>query len=185
MKFILASASPRRKELFNKYKLDFEVLVSDVDEKIEDNLSPMENVMELAKQKCLNVLSKVGNQIVIAADTIVVFDDKIYGKPKDEKDAFNMLKTLNNKTHQVITAVAIGYNGNVCVDCEISYVTFKKITDEEINEYIKTKEPLDKAGSYAIQGIGSKFVSYYQGSYENIIGMPMELVLRMIAKTIK
>lgn len=182
MKFILASASPRRKELFKKYKLDFEILVSDIDEKCKDTLSPLENVMELAKQKCLNVLSKVVNQIVIAADTIVVYDNKIYGKPKDELDAFNMLKTLSNKTHQVITAVAIGYNNYIEVNYEISHVTFKEIEDEEIKEYIKTKEPLDKAGSYAIQGIGSKFVLYYQGSYENIIGMPMELVLKMIAK---
>ena len=180
MGIILASNSPRRKELLKEHNIRFEVIPSNYDEKINDELNVYENVVHLAKMKCLDVYNSHKDQIVLAADTIVVYDNEILGKPKDEKDAFRMLSLLSGKTHEVITGVAVGKNGDIQVNYEVSKVTFKEITEEEILEYIKTKEPLDKAGSYAIQGIGNKFIEGYEGEYDNIVGLPMKLVLKML-----
>ena len=182
MKIILASNSPRRKELLEKHGVNFTVKPSNVDEVIDKNLSVYENVMNLAKIKALDVFNRNPNEVVLAADTIVVFENEILGKPIDEMDAFRMLKLLSGKTHEVITGVALCSKDSQIIDYEVSKVTFNKITEEEILEYIKTKEPMDKAGSYAIQGIGSKFVKSYEGEFDNIVGLPMKLVLKMLSK---
>ena len=180
MKIILASNSPRRKELLTAHNISFEVIPSDILEELNPNLSPVENVMNLAKQKALDVYIKSKKQPILAADTVVVYNNEILGKPIDEKDAFRMLKLLNGKTHEVITGVAYISEKGVEISHEISKVTFRQVTDEEIVEYINTKEPMDKAGSYAIQGIGAKLVKSYEGEFDNIVGLPMKLVLKMI-----
>lgn len=180
MKIILASNSPRRKELLSAHNIEFEVIPSDIEEIINVDASPVENVMNLATQKALNVYEKCQTVSILAADTIVVYDNEILGKPIDEGDAFRMLRLLSGKTHEVITGVALIRDGKIKNQYEISKVTFKNITDEEIWEYINTKEPMDKAGSYAIQGIGAKFVESYQGDFDNIVGLPMKCVLKML-----
>ena len=182
MKIILASNSPRRKELLEKHKISFVVKPSNVNEVIDKNLSVYENAMNLAKIKALDVFNRNQEEVVLAADTIVVYENEILGKPIDEMDAFRMLKLLSGKTHEVITGVALFTKDSQIIDYEVSKVTFNKITEEEILEYIKTKEPMDKAGSYAIQGIGSKFVKSYEGEFDNIVGLPMKLVLKMLSK---
>ena len=180
MKIILASNSPRRKELLAAHNIDFVVKPSNVDEVIDTKLSVYENVMNLAKIKGLDVYNKNPDEIVLAADTIVVYDNEILGKPIDEMDAFRMLRLLSGKTHEVITGVAVISKEKELLNYEVSKVTFKKITEEEILDYIKTREPMDKAGSYAIQGIGSKFVESYEGEFDNIVGLPMKLVKKML-----
>ena len=180
MKIILASNSPRRKELLEKNNIEFIVKPSDVNEVLDSSLSVYENVMNLAKLKATDVYSKNKNEVVLGADTIVVYQDEILGKPIDEMDAFRMLKLLSGKTHEVVTAVAIISSKKTMVEFEVSKVTFKEISEEDILEYIRTKEPMDKAGSYAIQGIGAKFVESFKGEFDNIVGLPMKLVLKML-----
>lgn len=182
MKIILASNSPRRKELLAQHNLDFEVCKSNVLEEVDSNLSVIENVCNLAKLKCLDVFKNHQDEVVLAADTIVVFNNKIYGKPIDEDDAFKMLSDFSGNTHEVITAVAVASPKGLEVSYNVSKVHFRQMSKDEILEYIETKEPMDKAGSYAIQGIGSKFVLGYDGEYDNIVGLPMKLTLEMINK---
>ena len=185
MKIILASNSPRRKELLKAYNIKFDVIPSDITEVLCPQLTPAENVMELAKQKALDVYNKCQTPFILAADTVVVYDNQILGKPKDEEDAFRMLKLLSGKTHQVITGVAFLSLEGVESSYEISNVTFKEITDNDILEYIKTNEPMDKSGSYDIKGIGAKFVQSYDGDFDNIVGLPMKLVLDILKKAIE
>ena len=182
MEIILASNSPRRKELLEKNNIKFKVIVSNVDETIDNTLTVYENVKRLASLKALDVFKTNGDRIVLAADTIVVYKNEILGKPKDEADAYRMLRLLSGKTHEVITAVAVISNEQKLVEYEVSTVEFKEISDLEIFDYIKTKEPMDKAGSYAIQGVGSKFVLNYVGEFDNIVGLPMKLVKELLKK---
>ena len=182
MKIILASNSPRRKELLEKNNIDFKVIVSNVNETLDESLSVYDNVKRLALLKATDVFNLYRDEIVLAADTIVVYDNIILGKPKDEEDAFRMLKLLSGKTHEVITAVAVIYKDVKLVEYEVSKVEFRNITDLEILDYIKTKEPMDKAGSYAIQGIGSKFVLKHEGEFDNIVGLPINLVKKLLKK---
>lgn len=184
MKIILASNSARRKEILTENNISFTVIPSDVEEIVDDNLTVVENVMNLAKIKCLDVYNKHIDEIVLAADTIVVFNNQIYGKPKDELDAFSMLKKLQGNTHQVITAVAIASIKGLTQGYSVSEVVFNKMTDDEILDYIKTKEPMDKAGSYAIQGIGGKYIKEYIGEFDNIVGLPMKVVNELLNKHI-
>ena len=185
MKIILASNSPRRKELLKAHNIEFDVIPSDILEVLNANLSPVENVMELAKQKALDVYNKSKITPILAADTVVVYGNQILGKPTDEEDAYRMLRLLSGKTHQVITGVAFISEVGIQTSHEISNVTFKEISNDDIYEYIKTKEPMDKAGSYAIQGIGAKFIESYDGEFDNIVGLPMKLVLQILKKAIE
>ena len=182
MKIILASNSPRRKELLEKHNIEFVVVPSQIDEEVDLSLTPYENVMNLAKQKALDVYKKHQTQSILAADTIVVLDKTILGKPVDEADAYKMLSALSGRSHEVVTGVAFIINGDVKCDYRVSKVTFKTLSNEDINDYIKTKEPMDKAGSYAIQGIGSKFIESYEGDFDNSVGLPMKLVLKLIGE---
>ena len=184
MKIILASNSARRKEILTNHNIDFEVIPSDVEEVVDNNLTVIENVMNLAKIKCEDVFNSHQDRIVLAADTIVVFNNQIYGKPKDELDAFSMLKKLQGNAHQVITAVAIKSEKGLTQGYSVSDVVFNKMTDEDILEYIKTKEPMDKAGSYAIQGIGGKYIKEYIGEFDNIVGLPIKVVKELLNKHI-
>lgn len=187
MKIILASKSPRRKELLEQIGLAFEVIVSDADENIEERV-PEEFVMELSRIKSKAVLDSVDDiddeTIIIGADTIVVYDGKILGKPKDEKDAFEMLRMLSKNVHEVITGVTLlsKKSGNVDMDTfyEKTKVFTYEMTDNEIREYIATKEPMDKAGSYGIQGIGGKFIKQIEGDYNNVVGLPVSRIYQKI-----
>ncbi len=176
MKIILASASPRRKELLEKAGYSFEIIPADIDETINPLLTPYENVKQLGLKKAMHNAKIYTDDINLGCDTIVVLDDVIYGKPKDELDAKRMLMTFSGKTHFVYSGVGIIYKGKTINFVVESKVTFKKLTEEMINDYISSKECFGKAGSYAIQGLGRNLVEKYSGELENIIGLPIKEV---------
>ena len=180
-KVILASGSPRRLELLKSLIKDFKVVPSDYEEDMTMNLVPSELVMTLAKGKADDV-AKHEKGVVIGADTIIVFNGKVLGKPKSKEEAKNTLKELSGNVHKVYTGVVIidTEKGKEVVGYDVTEVEFKEISDKEIEEYVETGEPMDKAGSYAIQGLGKKFVKEYNGSYTNIIGLPMERVEKLL-----
>jgi len=175
MDIVLASSSPRRKELLKNLNMNFRVVPSDVEEVMLDDEKPEALAMRLAFSKAFDVATKNENSIVIGADTIVVLNNKVLGKPKDENDAFNMLKNLSNTYHQVITGISLIKlsDEKKIVEYVVSNVKFKKLDDDKIKRYIDTKEPLDKAGAYGIQGYGSLLVEEIQGDYFNIVGLPI------------
>ncbi|QJA07947.1 septum formation inhibitor Maf [Romboutsia sp. CE17] len=178
MNIILASASPRRKEILENVNVKFTVVASNIDEVILDNEPPKELVMRLAFEKCMDVARKNEDALVIGADTIVVMDDQILGKPKNEEDAYNMIELLSNKKHQVITGISLinlSLDKKV-IDYVVSEVTFKDLSKETIRDYINTKESLDKAGAYGIQGYGSLLVESISGDYFNIVGLPISRI---------
>ena len=173
MRIILASKSPRRREILENTKVRFSIKESQIDETIKLNESPKDTVKRLAYEKALDVAKNNEDALVIGADTVVVIDDKILGKPKDETEAYNMIKLLSGKTHYVITGFALinlSLNKKI-VDCQISQVTFKELSEATIKDYIQTKESLDKAGAYGIQGYGGLLVKNIQGDYFNIVGL--------------
>lgn len=172
-KIILASSSPRRRELMATAGLEFEIIVKDVDESIPDGTAPIDAAKMTAKKKALAVAAEHSDCVVIGADTIVVADKKILGKPADKADACAMLKMLSGIEHEVITGVCI-----VCGDktenfASVSKVKFYELTDEEIEAYVATNEPMDKAGAYGIQGRGCTLVEKIEGDYFNIVGLPV------------
>ena len=178
---ILASQSPRRKELLTLAGLSFEVLVSGCDETVPEGLSAEQTVQHLANQKAEAVLQLCkAEDTVLAADTVVVIDGNIIGKPKDKEDAFNMLRSLSGRTHTVMTGVCIA-NGNQRTEfvCKTD-VTFYELTDEEINTYIATGDPFDKAGSYGIQTQGVVLVEKINGDYSNVVGLPLAQCVRAL-----
>ena len=175
MEIILASASPRRREILKNTKLKFEVQKSDIEEVFLENESPESMVVRLAYEKAFDVVENNRDKLVIGADTIVVLGDEVLGKPKDEEEAFDMIQKLSNKTHRVITGISLIHlkKGIVVNDYQISYVTFKDLSEDSIKDYINTKESLDKAGGYGIQGYGALLVDSIQGDYFNIVGLPI------------
>ena len=176
-RIILASKSPRRKEILEKAGINFIALASDKEENnlyIEDTKKV---AIANADVKASDIAESYPDDIVVGADTIVVLENELFGKPKDPKDAKMMLERLSGKTHQVITGVAIIYQGQKILFSETSDVTFREIAEQEILDYIESKEPMDKAGAYAIQGIGAKFVLGYTNEIENIIGLPIHSLL--------
>lgn len=180
MEIILKSSSPRRKELLTKMGYNFTVKVFDVDETLDKSLTPFENVKKLGlKKACINKEEDYG-KILIGCDTIVVLGDSIYGKPKNESDAFNMLKSLSGKCHEVMSGAGVVYKDRIFNFVCVSKVFFKKLTDEDINNYIKTGECFGKAGSYAIQGIGAGLIDHYEGLLDNIIGLPTEMLKEVL-----
>ena len=175
-KIVLASGSPRRKEILNKYNINPIIHSADMEEKQHQDEIPVQVAMGLALEKAIWVNEKLSNgEIIIAADTIVVVEDKILGKPKDEEDAFNMLSLLSGREHYVITAIAIIKNSSniKVVDYETTTVRFRHLTKSQILRYIETKEPLDKAGAYGIQGYGELLVEGITGCYSNVVGLPI------------
>ncbi|MFR4161720.1 MAG: Maf family protein [Paraclostridium sordellii] len=175
MNIILASGSPRRREILANTNAKFDVLTSDVDERIFKFEEPTQLVLRLAFEKCMDIAINNQESLVIGADTIVVLDNEILGKPKNEDEAFDMLSKLSNREHQVITGMSIVNieNNKKIVDYTISNVKFKNLTDQDIRDYISTGECLDKAGSYGIQGYGALLVKEIQGDYFNIVGLPI------------
>lgn len=187
MKIILASKSPRRCELLKKIGYNFEVLVSNTKEIQDKNLTPLENCFNISYQKGMNVLKKTkGDRIIISSDTIVVKDNEILGKPKSRVDAFQMLSKLKGTSHEVITTITVFK----VLDNKISeYKDYSKalvyvdnLTNEEINAYLDTDEPYDKAGSYGIQGIFSKHITKIEGDYYAIVGLPVNKLYNILKK---
>lgn len=176
-KIVLASASPRRKEILEQVGISFDIIPSTSDEVITKDV-PKDIVEELAEQKAYEVFSNLSNpSIVIGADTIVVLNNSIMGKPKDEIDAFNMLDNLQNKTHTVFTGVCIYINENNEIKkllfSEATNVTMYPMSKEQIYDYIATKEPMDKAGAYGIQGKSAIYIKKIDGDYNTVVGLPI------------
>lgn len=182
-KIVLASQSPRRKWLLEQIGLEFDIIPSTFEENIEGKKFSRNLIEAMAFQKAKNVAENLDEEaLIIAADTVVILGSKILGKPKDEADAENMLKQLSNKVHKVMTAIAVidKYEEKTLINSTISKVKFKKLSEREIKDYIKTKEPMDKAGAYGIQAYGSLFVEKVEGCYNNIVGLPLNLLSEML-----
>lgn len=175
---ILASKSPRRKELLSFITDDFKVDSADVDETLPQNIKPYEAVEYLSKIKAEPFRSS--DNIVIGADTVVAIGNKILGKPKDKHDAFLMLKSLSGKEHSVFTGVTIIKNDKTETFSVQTKVKFFELSDDEINKYISTNEPFDKAGAYGIQGKGSLLVEKIYGDFFNVVGLPISILARKL-----
>lgn len=185
-KIILASASPRRNQLLKSLNIEFEVIPSQVEENIDEEDFSFKLIEKLALEKAQDVAEKINYPaIVIGADTVVVIDNHILGKPTDKENAFQMLKLLSGRTHKVISAIALIDNSlnKSITDHVVSEVTFRNLTDSEIRSYIETGEPMDKAGAYAIQGLASKFISSISGCYNNIVGISTDKLTKMLKKS--
>jgi len=184
MNIILASASPRRKEILENTNVKFKIMASDIEELTLEGESPCQMVMRLAFEKGMDIASKQKSDLIISADTIVVLDNKVLGKPKDEVEAKHMIESLSGKTHQVITGISLINleNNKKIIDYVISNVKFKNLSKEDINDYIRTNESLDKAGAYGIQGYGALLVDEIQGDYFNIVGLPISRLSDLLKK---
>jgi septum formation protein len=176
---LLASRSPRRSELLRNAGIPFEVIVADVDETIADGEVPEEYAQRVAEEKAMAVKAGPAD-IVLGADTIVVIDGQILVKPSDATDAVRMLRLLQDRRHDVITGICIRKADKVVCEWAATKVWFTAMSDDEILEYVASGEPMDKAGAYAIQGLASKFIERIDGSYANVVGLPVALVYKHI-----
>ena len=176
---ILASASPRRIEMLRNVRIDFNIVPSEVEESSVNARNPHEYVKECARLKAFDVAEKYPDSWVLGADTIVVIDSEILGKPVDENHAVEMLRKLSGKRHRVVSAFCIvrGDSGKNVVESVETELLFKHLSDYEIRGYVATGEPMDKAGAYGIQGIGSFLVKEIKGSYTNVVGLPLAEVI--------
>lgn len=180
MSLILASASPRRKELLKNITEDFKIIVAKTDETLDEKIAPKDVPEFLATKKARAVREMNPNDTVIGSDTIVLLGDKILGKPVSREDAFNMLKELSGNVHSVITGCCICEGEKeITFSCETK-VEFFPLTNEEIYAYLDTNEPYDKAGSYGIQGVGSLFVKEIMGDYFNVVGLPVSMLNKVL-----
>ncbi|MDL2273814.1 Maf family protein [Oscillospiraceae bacterium OttesenSCG-928-G22] len=170
----LASTSPRRSKILTSLGVAFKTLTPEVDESMPKDLSPEELVIHLSRTKAESVMDRVKpGDILVAADTIVVLDGAPLGKPEDEQDAFHMLATLSGVWHQVYTGLTVTRGDDMYSETEMTEVKFRELTSNEIETYIETGEPLDKAGAYGIQGRGALFVERIEGDYFNVVGLPV------------
>ncbi len=181
-KIILASASPRRRELLTVAGLEFEVEVKDVDETVPEGTNPLDAAIMTATKKATAVAEDCKDCVVIGADTIVVAENKILGKPRDKADAKRMLTMLSGVEHKVITGVCIVCDNKINSFAQVSKVKFFELSEQEIDAYVATDEPMDKAGSYGIQSKGCTLVENIEGDYFNIVGLPVAKVVREINK---
>lgn len=187
MRIILASKSPRRKELLALLNVEYEVIVSEADETLEEGITIEEQAKRLSFIKAKTVFDETtGDRIVIGSDTMVIKNNKIYGKPKDREEAFKMLKELQGTNHKVITGLAILVEKNgeykKYLDYDIADVYFKDISDEEINNWIDTGEAYDKAGAYAVQGKFMVFIEKFNGNFATVMGLPIHKLYDVIKK---
>lgn len=184
MKLILASASPRRQELLSRMVKNFDIIASNYDEtKVKFTGDCAEYVINIAKGKALAVVDKFHDErIVIGCDTVVFLNGEILGKPENEKDAYNMLKSLSDSTHEVYTGITLinTLSKETSTDYCCTKVTFSHLDDYQINDYIKSREPMDKAGAYGIQGLGGVFVEKIDGCYFNVVGLPLNKMYFML-----
>ena len=172
MEVILASQSPRRKELMGLFHIPFLIRVSDADETMDPGLSAAEAVAAVSRRKA-EAVSRGSNDVVIAADTIVVCNGEILGKPKDATDARRMLRLLSGRDHQVMTGMTVLRDDKALTCTEITDIHFRDLSDREIDAYIRSGEPMDKAGSYGIQGGAALFADKMVGDYYNVMGLPV------------
>lgn len=181
-RLILASRSPRRYELLKQVGLDFDVIPSRIEESFVKEESPKKHVLRLAEAKALDVGSQYPDRWVIAADTIVYIDHSILGKPKNREEAMKMLRRLNGKEHCVLTGFSVQHLQKKKGDRKAvqTAVKVKRLTPDEMEWYIRTGEPFDKAGGYAIQGIGSFMIESIRGSYTNVVGLPLRELIEML-----
>jgi septum formation protein len=176
---VLASRSPRRAELLAAAGIAFTVRAADIDETPRTGEAPRDYVLRIAEEKARAVPSSE-SETVLAADTSVVLGTEIMGKPTDAADAARMLRALAGRKHEVITAVCLKRGQYVVRDCETTSVWFARLTDDEIESYVASGEPMDKAGAYGIQGLASRFIDRIDGSYSNVVGLPVALVYRRL-----
>ena len=181
-KLILASNSPRRREIFTQLGLSFEVAVSNNEPPISEDLGAEKSAFVSAKAKAEDIFSKYPDCTVVGADTVVAVNDKLLGKPESERDAKDMLKMLSGKTHEVITAVYVCSPKKQAGFCAKTSVEFYELSDEEIEAYIKSGEPMDKAGAYGIQGKALRFVKGICGDYYNVVGFPAAEFMRFVKR---
>lgn len=181
-RIILASKSPRRKQLMDTLNIPYEIIVADIEETIDYEKELKSEIENLSFLKALKVYKDNPDAIVVGADTIVVVDNKVLGKPHNEEEASQMLHKLQNNKHTVITGCSIISSKMSETFSNVSDVYFNPMSDDEINDYIKTKEPMDKAGAYAIQGLGSKFIHSINGDYYSIMGLPISEVYQRLKK---
>ena len=174
MKIVLASQSPRRKELLGRMGLEFVTQASKIDESAFDGLEARELVATLSREKAQWIARQLdGETLVIGADTVVVRDGAALGKPKDAEDAVAMLLSLSGRDHQVCTGVTVCRGERVLTQVEETQVTFRELTETEVRQYVSTGEPMDKAGAYGIQGLGGLLVEGIRGDYSNVVGLPV------------
>ena len=183
MKLILASQSPRRKELLGLFHIPFEIRVADIDETMDPAKPACDEVARVSRAKA-EAIACESDDVVIAADTIVVCNGQVLGKPTDEQDAYRMLQLLSGRDHQVMTGMCVLHGGVATTCTEITDIHFRELSDREIWNYIRTGEPMDKAGSYGIQGGAALFAEKMAGDYYNVMGLPvcrLGMMLRQIA----
>ena len=183
MSIILASNSPRRRELLAQIGIrDFQILSPDVDEAVEPGLSPARMVEALSLRKARAAAGRAGAEdLIIAADTVVALDGRVLGKPRDQEEAFAMLSALSGREHRVYTGVTVLGGGQAATEHEETAVAFRALSPEEIRDYIATGEPMDKAGAYGIQGVGALLVQGIRGDYCNVVGRPLFRLGRMLS----
>lgn len=179
-RIVLASGSPRRAEIMNSVGWEFHKTVPDVDESVIDGESPEDYVQRLAGEKALAVAASHPGEIILAADTTVVLEGEIIGKPVDLDDARRMIEKLSGNWHEVLTGVAVARNGDEKIGLQRTRVKFAEMTDEEIDFLVEKGEPLDKAGAYAVQAQAALFIEGIEGDYWNVVGLPISLVYRLI-----
>jgi septum formation protein len=183
---VLASASPRRQELLRNAGIAFIVQPADIDETLLQGESPRGYAERLAREKAAAIFRSRPQDCVLGADTVVVIDETILGKPRNEADAARMLRLLSGRTHVVITGICLinphADNAEPKTASEATLVTMREISDGEIRDYIATGEPMDKAGAYAIQGIASRWIPRIEGDYSNVVGLPVALIYSMLHK---
>lgn len=182
----MASGSPRRAQILRRERVKFEVKIPMDLEEENSSSDPVEHVLSLSRQKATSVARNLEDTIILGADTIVVLDSEILGKPQNQKEAFSILRKLSGKIHRVYTGITLvnKYNGKAISDYDMTEVKFNQLEDEKILPYIETGEPMDKAGAYGIQGMGSFLVESYRGSLDNVIGLPTEKLKEMLIQII-
>ena len=183
MNLVLASASPRRKELLGLFRIPFEIRVADIDETMDPQKAPFDEVARVSRLKAAATPRKDGD-VVVAADTIVVCEGRVLGKPRSEAEAAAMLRLLSGRDHQVMTGVTVIRDGRIQTFTEVTDIHFRELSDREIDRYVATGEPMDKAGAYGIQGGAALFCTRMVGDYYNVMGLPacrLGLVLREMA----
>ena len=181
MNLILASQSPRRRELLGLTGLDFIIRAADIDETMDETKPPEEEVARVSRLKALAV-AREPDDVVIAADTIVVCEGKVLGKPRDEADAFRMLSLLSGRNHQVMTGMTVLQGDEIVTHTEVTRLRFRTLLPGEIRAYIASGEPMDKAGAYAIQGMAGVFIDRIEGSFSNVIGLPLGLLTQFLTE---
>ena len=180
MKIILASKSPRRIEIFNSLGIFPEIIPADIDETVSPDTPPRDTVMLLARDKAEHVAKQHPDALVVAADTMVFKDGLLLGKPKNTEDAYAMLSSLSGYTHSVFTGIAVCYKGKTVLDVVETKVLFRDLSKSEIESYIDSNEPFDKAGAYGIQGLGALLVKEIHGDYFNVVGLPVSRLFEII-----